>query len=445
MLYCNSYVYLYFYRPLIYYSGKQCINSKRCANDITFMIVTIDNIPFKKQIKEIAALLNGNIYFVGGTVRDLLLNRPINDVDLVVFHVPYRRFAEELKTHLKATSISFKDNIRLIKNNTVIDVSKPRGPSIIEDLALRDFTINSIALDLDNNLINLTDDLKNRCISIQYNNTFLDDPLRMLRAYRLASELNFTIHINTINKILEHNSLIKEVAKERIYDELYKTFTAPFFHITYKRFIESQLYHILLDLSYDEASKGFITTCLKNYFHHNYCHHDRDNRFLHIIIFFTMYHIIAKHNNKNLVWEKLKKIIIVKKHLAYISKMLYLIDLLLNTKINRNRLHHIIFEHIHFIPDVLLFLSVIGESKLDKSMECVKLYDKIRNIYNSFHIERISEITGNDLKTLGIREGVIFGKLLRRAQYYLVVRKCITKDEALKKIKKIWEGINEIY
>jgi len=95
---------------------------------------------------------------------------------------------------------------------------------------------------------------------------------------------------------------------------------------------------------------------------------------------------------------------------------------------------------IHFIPDVLLFLSVIGESKLDKSMECVKLYDKIRNIYNSFHIERISEITGNDLKTLGIREGVIFGKLLRRAQYYLVVRKCITKDEALKKIKKYGKG-----
>ena len=69
----------------------------------------------------------------------------------------------------------------------------------------------------------------------------------------------------------------------------------------------------------------------------------------------------------------------------------------------------------------MLFLFIIGESNLDKSMESVKLYDKIRNIYNSFHIERISEITGNDLKTLGIREGVIFGKLLRRAQYYLVV------------------------
>ena len=118
------------------------------------MKLSTDNIPYKKQIKDIADTLNGNIYFVGGTVRDLILHRPINDIDIVVFNVSYCLFAEKIKTHLKATSINFKDNVRIIKNTTIIDVSKPRGHSIIEDLKLRDFTINSMSLDLDGNLIN---------------------------------------------------------------------------------------------------------------------------------------------------------------------------------------------------------------------------------------------------------------------------------------------------
>jgi tRNA nucleotidyltransferase/poly(A) polymerase len=411
------------------------------------MKLSTDNIPYKKQIKDIADTLNGNIYFVGGTVRDLILHRPINDIDIVVFNVSYCLFAEKIKTHLKATSINFKDNVRIIKNTTIIDVSKPRGHSIIEDLKLRDFTINSMSLDLDGNLINFAEDIKSKYITIQYDNAFLDDPLRMLRAYRLASELNFTIQKNTIEKILQNNKLIKKVAKERIYDELYKTFTAAYFNRNYKLFIESQLYNILLDLTYDITSKKFTAKCLNNYF--NNCVSFPNNRFLHIIIFLTIYHFITNKNSKNLILEKLKKIIIVRKHLVYISKILYLLDMLLNIKINNNRLNHFIFENISFIPDILFFLTIIGKSNLDKfidkSINCEKLYNKIYYIYNGFSIDRLNEITGNDLNPLDIPNGLIFGKLLRRAQYYLVSRKCVTKEEALQKIKKIWEVIHEIY
>lgn len=411
------------------------------------MKLSTDNIPYKKQIKDIADTLNGNIYFVGGTVRDLILHRPINDIDIVVFNVSYCLFAEKIKTHLKATSINFKDNVRIIKNTTIIDVSKPRGHSIIEDLKLRDFTINSMSLDLDGNLINFAEDIKSKYITIQYDNAFLDDPLRMLRAYRLASELNFTIQKNTIEKILQNNKLIKKVAKERIYDELYKTFTAAYFNRNYKLFIESQLYNILLDLTYDITSKKFTAKCLNNYF--NNCVSSPNNRFLHIIIFLTIYYFITNKNSKNLILEKLKKIIIVRKHLVYISKILYLLDMLLNIKINNNRLNHFIFENISFIPDILFFLTIIGKSNLDKfidkSINCEKLYNKIYYIYNGFSIDRLNEITGNDLNPLDIPNGLIFGKLLRRAQYYLVSRKCVTKEEALQKIKKIWEVIHEIY
>lgn len=123
--------------------------------------------------------------------------------------------------------------------------------------------------------------------------------------------------------------------------------------------------------------------------------------------------------------------------------------MLLNIKINNNRLNHFIFENISFIPDILFFLTIIGKSNLDKfidkSINCEKLYNKIYYIYNGFSIDRLNEITGNDLNPLDIPNGLIFGKLLRRAQYYLVSRKCVTKEEALQKIKKIWEVIHEIY
>ena len=57
---------------------------------------------------------------------------------------------------------------------------------------------------------------------------------------------------------------------------------------------------------------------------------------------------------------------------------------------------------------------------------------------------KLAEISGKDLKDLGIPEGILFGKLLKRAQYYLVTGKVNTKEDSLQKIKKLWRKIYEI-
>jgi mannitol/fructose-specific phosphotransferase system IIA component len=61
-----------------------------------------------------------------------------------------------------------------------------------------------------------------------------------------------------------------------------------------------------------------------------------------------------------------------------------------------------------------------------------------------YDTSKLNEISGKDLKNLGIPEGVLFGKLLKRAQYYLVIGKANTKEDSLQKINKLWRKIYEI-
>ena len=408
------------------------------------MILSTEKIPYNKEIAYVAELVKAKIYFVGGTVRDLLLNKPINDVDIVVFNITYTTFASKLKNHLKAHSIKFKDNVRIIKNLTIIDISKPRGKTLLEDLKLRDFTINSMAVSLNGHLMNFTEDLHNKCISIQYNDTFVDDPLRMLRAYRFASELNFSINEVTINKIFQHNTLISKVANERIYEELYKTFTAKYFKNIYILFIESQLFNIIFNLHYENRSREFIKICINTYFNIVKGEIPPDNIFIYVIIFFTIYPYLHKKNDKTIILNNIKKIIIVKKQFISISNTLNLLNTLLHTKINTNRLNHIIFENLSLITNILIILKILGKSEFNSFKDCKKIYTKLQTIYNRYDTNKLSLISGKDLKNLGIPEGLLFGKLLKRAQYYLVTGKVNTKEDSLQKIKKLWRKIYEI-
>jgi tRNA nucleotidyltransferase/poly(A) polymerase len=408
------------------------------------MILFTDEIPYNNEITYVAELLNAKVYFVGGTVRDLLLKKPVHDIDIVVFNIPYTVFATNLKKHLKAHSISFKDNVRIIKNLTIIDISKPRGKTLLEDLKLRDFTINSMAITLNGQLINFSEDLQNKCINIQYNNAFVDDPLRILRAYRFASELGFFINEITLNKIFQHRKLISNVAIERIYEELYKTFTGKYFKNIYISFIESQLFNIIFNIHNENISTEFTKICINKFFDIAKGGIDPDNNFIYIIIFFSIYSYIHKKNDETIILNNIKKIIIVKKHFIFISKILNLLKTLLHTNINTNRLNHIIFENLSLISNVLLILKILGKSEFNSFKDCKKIYYKLQYIYNMYDTSKLNEISGKDLKNLGIPEGVLFGKLLKRAQYYLVIGKANTKEDSLQKINKLWRKIYEI-
>ncbi len=186
------------------------------------------------------------IYFVGGCVRNLLLKKGVKDWDLTTNATP--------KELLKIFPSAFYDNnfgtVGIpLKENAVVEITTYRtegeykdkrhpesvswGKTIEEDLSRRDFTINAIALHLASSeplsfeLIdpfNGQKDIKDKVIKAvgDANIRFKEDALRLIRAVRIATELDFQIEENTWNKIKEDSALIKNVSNERIHDELLK-------------------------------------------------------------------------------------------------------------------------------------------------------------------------------------------------------------------------------
>ena len=182
------------------------------------------NIPFLDILYSIEKEYNCKIYLVGGCLRDIILNIQLSDIDITACNIDYINLAKILGKKIKAYPVSFKDNMRLMKNNLIIDVSKLRGQNIYDDVLKRDFTINNLACSLDGEIIGDVSDINNKLIKIVTDNSLTDDPLRIIRAFRFASTLSFTIDDYTMQNICKNKELIKTSAKERILEEFRKMF-----------------------------------------------------------------------------------------------------------------------------------------------------------------------------------------------------------------------------
>ena len=185
--------------------------------------------PKMTQYKEIFAAvgkamadLGGEIYLVGGAVRDMLTSVNSNDLDFVVIGKDYQEYAKLIAQNLKSHSIFFKDNVRIPYAGGYIDVSAPRGMSIEEDLKLRDFTINNLAMGMDGTIIGDNSDLTKRRIVPVHDKVFDDDPVRILRGFRQAAGLKFTLSDEFLTLAKAKVHLLPAVAGERIYEELKK-------------------------------------------------------------------------------------------------------------------------------------------------------------------------------------------------------------------------------
>lgn len=172
-------------------------------------------------------LLPSTAYLVGGMVRDILLNyqRDYLDLDFVL-----PKFAIETakkianQYHAGFVVLDAERNIaRVVFKEGTVDFAQQEGDTIEKDLSRRDFTINAIAYNFhQQKLIDPLNGLENlrtktiKMISIQ---NLKDDPLRLLRAYRQAAQLQFTIETKTRQTIAQLSSLITQVAAERVQSE----------------------------------------------------------------------------------------------------------------------------------------------------------------------------------------------------------------------------------
>lgn len=202
-------------------------------------------IPFFSELKKV--ILDGgyDAYFVGGCVRDILLEREIQDIDLVCFSHDYKDFASAIKSAVPAVWVEFKDNIRLVRGTTEIDISKPRGEKLEDDLNKRDFTINNLAMDTGGNIYGNPNDLDDRIIRHIGEETFSDDPIRILRAFRFMAQLGFSIERETLNKIFRERHLLEQTASERIFSEVDKLFKGEKASDALRSMEESSVFRIM--------------------------------------------------------------------------------------------------------------------------------------------------------------------------------------------------------
>lgn len=192
--------------------------------------------------------LGGEIYFVGGCVRDFFLNKKSKDIDLLVRKVKSENLIVLLKKYGRVDLVGESFGIIKFKpfdSNEDFDIALPRTEKwtgekgyrafntisdpfldIEKDLERRDFTINSIAKNAFTgefvDPFGGIKDINNRVIKMTNPETFKDDPLRMLRAIQFASRFNFLIDIETERSIIANGERIKEIPFERVLIELDK-------------------------------------------------------------------------------------------------------------------------------------------------------------------------------------------------------------------------------
>lgn len=205
-------------------------------------------IEMTKDVSFILDTLNKNnfeAYIVGGCVRDSLLKRQLRDWDITTSALPeeiIKLFDKTIPTGIKhgtVTVVINKENYEVTTYRIDGEYSDNRHPdevvftrSLKEDLSRRDFTVNALAYNEVEGLVDMfngIEDLKNktiRCVG-DPNKRFTEDALRMLRAIRFACQLRFSIEKDTYEAIGSNYHLLKNVSSERIRDELDKILMSP--------------------------------------------------------------------------------------------------------------------------------------------------------------------------------------------------------------------------
>lgn len=201
----------------------------------------------------VADRMGRECYVVGGFVRDLIIGRPSKDIDFVTVgsgielaeavaretgpgtHLAVYRNYGTAQVHHKSLELEFvgarKESYRRDSRNPIVE-----DGTLDDDLSRRDFTINAMAISVNadtfGTLIDRFDglgDIRRRIIRtpLDPDITFSDDPLRMLRAVRFATQLQFDIYPDTLDAITRNASRLEIITAERIKDELGKIMRSP--------------------------------------------------------------------------------------------------------------------------------------------------------------------------------------------------------------------------
>ncbi len=369
------------------------------------------------------------IYLVGGIVRDILLNRVFNDIDILLEYDAIV-FAELLQKNypsiikiltknekFKTAKLKFTINTKTFE----IDFASTRSevyeyPSALpilaetevplkKDILRRDFTINSLALSLNKkDFCQIYDetnkglnDLNNGIIRILHPDSFMDDPSRIIRGLKYRTKLNFILEENT--QILQKNCLdsgkFDNNCQERIKKELIETLNLmeP---SCFDRFISENIYKLIIS----ETSKKSLPSgnLIHEIIRSNYNHINKENTWL---IFLCLLFNFAP---LELVSNNTEKLALKKKEQNILTNFFLLKSNIANlTNLKEN---YEIFEFFNSYPNEAIIANQCLLKNTDDNEKIYLYLNKLKNIKLS--------ITGLDIAKLGIKNGIIYKEILKK-------------------------------
>ncbi len=209
--------------------------------------------PIYGIVEKVADSMGIHTYAVGGIVRDIFLNRNSKDVDILVVGSGIElatAVAKEISPKCEVTIFKNFGTAQVVFNGELIEFVGARKESyshdsrnpivedgtLLDDISRRDFTVNAMAIGINGSekgklidYFNGLEDLQNKTLRtpLDPDITFSDDPLRMMRAVRFASQLNFNIAETTLASIQKNSSRLEIISVERIMDEFNKILLSP--------------------------------------------------------------------------------------------------------------------------------------------------------------------------------------------------------------------------
>lgn len=398
---------------------------------------------------------NFAIYIVGGGVRDWILNREITDYDFATSATPEQvisLFKKVIPTGIAhgTVTVLFKGEqfevTTFRTDDEYLDNRRPKSVSYIttieEDLKRRDFTMNALAVNVENgkliDLHNGLEDIKNKTIRAIGDPLFRfkEDALRMVRACRFASTLNFEIEPKTKEAMKELHQSITSISGERIHIELFKILGAPTPSIAFIEMDESEILPLLfpeLAMCKGVTQKG---NHMYDVFYHSLYACDAAPREKVLIRLAALLHDVGKavtkkidsDGNVSFHHHERESMKLAKKLMLRIKCSNKEIEMVL--RLIKHHMFHYTEEFtdsairrfisrvgIEYIDDLFLLRRAdqVGTNNTEHLMNLVEFKTRIEKEVKADHAFTIKDlkVNGNDLISLGIPKGPTIGIILK--------------------------------
>ena len=393
----------------------------------------IQNLTLTNNVIHLLEDAGGKVFYVGGWVRDSIMDRDSKDIDLLVCGLPLEAIPEILNQLGKANLVGDSFGVcNLRSGETSLDIAVPRKDKKVgeghqgfeveigdhitleDDLYRRDFTVNAIALDPDGKYIDPykgEEDIKAKIIRALNPEVFVDDPLRLLRAIRFAAQLGFSIESATWDLIVKNATLIRQITGERIATELEKIYKSnP--QLGTSLLIQSGLYKELVNKVPSHLAMGSYPTF---------------GAYLYFLLGGLKTHVWGQSDFKEI--EKYGR-----------SRLL-----LKNEVINDMEAAHILFTSI--ASEIIEVNKVLARVKKLSSVPLTRYTENLSQILQitALLVEQDNiplyitdlEINGDQLKLMGVEEGQKMGEILLNCLHAVWLKEVKNTHQSLKEYVNI--------